>query len=421
MSQLPRSPPGHFRALRAAVGVKATNEGTVPAKGAHENPGCFWEANHFKPLIHLGGARVAKRLSMTSAIKRREIMSSDGDMIVPSEFVGKNHSLRRLSLCAVLIGGCSSSTATHKDGSVSPTADGSISSTVDGSSLADLGVVDSFYLNDPPPMSCGLDGGMLPTPPPPGGTVDCPDDKNRERCPCPQEGMTASCWPGLRANRSLGVCKDGMTTCQRIDELTLGWGPCMGYVLPSAGATEGADACKCFSHGDWSIANAVPCFLSTQGQPDGSDGAISTVLNGATYQCPSDASKAPTLPWSTDTITADCEGHFKLCLALKAGDAENPKTTDCAVVTSCTEGDYTMVNMAQPFPPLAGWLSTNTTCAQQFEASGGYGEMSVDGFTVACDTFKRVFNTVSYCPSSCAPGSTDPRCANCSSGSSGSF
>src|SRR5688572_23655589 len=110
---------------------------------------------------------------------------------------------------------------------------------------------DAFYIDDPPPMYCALDGGLLTPPPPPGGTLDCPDDKNREGCPCPAEGMTASCWPGARKNRNLGICKDGMTTCQRRSEVQLGWGPCMGYVLPLSPPGNGANSCECFSHGLW--------------------------------------------------------------------------------------------------------------------------------------------------------------------------
>src|SRR5438477_13107811 len=74
---------------------------------------------------------------------------------------------------------------------------------------------DAFWAQDPPPKWCGPDGGVPQTP---GGTPECPDDKNREGCPCPTEGMKASCWPGLRANRGLGQCHDGVTTCQKFGE-----------------------------------------------------------------------------------------------------------------------------------------------------------------------------------------------------------
>jgi hypothetical protein len=75
---------------------------------------------------------------------------------------------------------------------------------------------DAFWENDPPLMSCIPDGGTLPPPKPPGGTPDCPDDKNRQGCPCTTLGEKRACWPGLRANRGLGICRDGETTCVRL-------------------------------------------------------------------------------------------------------------------------------------------------------------------------------------------------------------
>src|SRR5436305_1120338 len=90
----------------------------------------------------------------------------------------------------------------------------------DGGPLIDS---DAFWANDPPPQFCYLDGGAFPPPKVPGGTPDCPDDKNREGCPCPKLGETAPCWPGLRINRNLGICKDGTTTCQQLGELGQGW------------------------------------------------------------------------------------------------------------------------------------------------------------------------------------------------------
>src|SRR3954447_21338823 len=126
--------------------------------------------------------------------------------------------------------------------------------------LDDLAVDrDAFFIQDPPVMYCGLDGGAFTPPTPPGGTLACPDDKNLEGCPCPTLGMTASCWPGKRANRGLGQCKDGQTTCVQSGEVNTAWGPCVGAVLPTAGATQGAAACDCFSEGFWDIADIVVC------------------------------------------------------------------------------------------------------------------------------------------------------------------
>ena len=318
--------------------------------------------------------------------------------------------MRRSLFALIFVVGCSSGTGGRIDGGPGGNAD--------------LGFDrDGFWLQDPPPMYCNLDGGTLPTPPPPGGTLACPDDKNRQGCPCPKVGMTAACWPGLRVNRNLGVCHDGMTTCTQLDEFTLGWGPCVGYTLPVPGATDGADACKCFSHGTWKIDNLEPCLFGPAGMPGGS-GAISTVVSGTTAMCPASLTMAPAQPWSTDTVTVDCSGRFTLCYALKAGDGMNPKTTDCTITQVCVTGDYTTPKVAQTFPPLPGWLSTNSACSSAFATTGGYGEMSVKGSTVMCDTINdHVFNRVIYCPLDCStPTPANPsKCMNCSAGGSGGF
>ena len=288
---------------------------------------------------------------------------------------------------------------------------------------------DAFFANDPPPMWCGPDGGGN-RPPPPGGTVECPDDKNRQGCPCTTAGQTAACWPGLRVNRNVGICKDGMTTCVTKGETQKVWGPCTGAVLPLPGATKGKDACKCFSAGQWAIANLSPCFVDNGGGA-GSAGAVSTYLNGAMASCPSPITNPP-MPqpgktWSTDTLKTDCSGHFKLCYTLKAGTATMPMPSDCVLATACTEADYVTANMVQPFPDLPSWSSTNTTCAKQFAATGGYGEMSVTGLSVLCDKVDDgmggafVFNRVQYCPLSCNTNPMGPGCTNCMQGGGGTF
>jgi hypothetical protein len=270
---------------------------------------------------------------------------------------------------------------------------------------------DAFFVNDPPVMYCGIDGGMPP--PQPGGTPQCPDDKNLEGCPCPSVGTTASCWPGLRANRHLGICMDGTTTCAQKGEFDPTWGPCMGAVLPAPGATEGANACKCFSHGLWAIDNSVPCLGTSTAYSSGDP-------SGTNPTCTSPP--APGSSWSTDTVTADCAGTFTLCYTLKAGNATTPSPSDCMLAQSCTSGEYTQAGMAQPFPSLPSWTSSNASCIQQFTNSGGYGEMSVHGTSLTCDMLPdHVFQRVSYCKPSCMPGSTDPSCANCGNGGSGGF
>jgi hypothetical protein len=306
------------------------------------------------------------------------------------------------------------------DGSDSSTGHGDIGGSGDGFTLGDTSPKldssapdygDAFWAGDPPPASCG-DSGV--TPPLPGGTPDCPDDKNREGCPCPTEGVSAACWPGLRKNRNHGICKDGTTTCVR-HEADLTWGPCSGYVLPTDPTGTGKAACTCFSGGTWAIANLSPCFI---GSGSTYTGAVSTLPNydgsGVAHPaCTSDGSE-PSVDWSTTTLKVDCAGHFKLCYTLKAGSATAPTPTDCVVTEQCAEGDYTTPNVVQKWGDLPHWSSTDAACASKFATSGGYGEMSVVGTSVECDTVNKVFNRVTYC----ALGSSDP---SCGAGGGGSF
>jgi hypothetical protein len=285
-----------------------------------------------------------------------------------------------------------------------------------------------FWANDPPPMWCGPDGGTTP-PMLPGGTPDCPDDKNRQGCPCPTVGMQASCYPGLRANRGLGVCHDGMTTCMSTEFGNV-WGDCTGYTLPTPGATTGAAACKCFSAGQWAVANLSPCFgMDGMGTVTG---AVSTWQGtGGAAMCPTMVSNPiapqPGTDFSTDTLKVDCSGHFKLCYELKAGTAATASPTDCSMMKVCVEADYLTANAVQTFPNLPAWTSPDPTCAAKFASSGGYGEMSVVGESVRCDSVgeadggSKIFNRVQYCPLSCNSNPTGPGCAGCGQGGSGTF
>ena len=292
---------------------------------------------------------------------------------------------------------------------------------------------DAFFAEDPPPMVCLEDGGMGPPTDPPGGTPECPDDKNREGCRCDEVGSTAPCWPGLRVNRGRGICHDGMTTCEAFDEFTGRWGACRGAVLPTEGVERGVAACRCFSRGRWDIDNLSPCFVDY-----GARGvyAVSTyVTGGGVASCPTLPSGASPPPdpepgtnWSTDRLTVDCEGRFELCYTLRAGNADTPSPTDCVVARVCTgEFWYSMRDMVQELPALPGWTSADSACALQFRDSGGYGEMSVLGLSVECDPIddgsgsEYVFNRVNYCPLRCNDDPTGPGCEGCMMGGSGSF
>jgi hypothetical protein len=276
-------------------------------------------------------------------------------------------------------------------------------------------------------MYCGPDTGTPPEPP--GGTPECPDDRNREGCQCEEIGATAPCWPGLRVNRNRGICRDGMTTCEPYNEFYGAWGPCMGAVLPVDGVRLGPESCRCFSAGRWEIDNLSPCFVTYGGAQSY---AVSTYISGGTAACPTDPGGPPPVPqpgtdWSTNRLTVDCEGQFRLCYTLKAGDADAPSASDCVVAETCTEGWYAERDVTQELPPLPSWTGTDPACATRFANTGGYGEMSVIGLSVECDDVddgaggRYVFNRVNYCPLSCNMTPTAPECVGCMMGGSGSF
>jgi hypothetical protein len=287
------------------------------------------------------------------------------------------------------------------------------------------------YASDPPPKWCGPKNGQKP-PPPPGGTEACPSDKNKPGCACETVGEKTACWTGLRANRKLGICKDGVTTCTQLSETVRGWGPCEGQVLPNAGSTEGAAACKCFSAGQWKIDNVAPCTVP---YPGGSSYLVSTIVDPKTgkAECPDIAPGSlpppskPISDWSTSSLKVDCAGQYNLCFELKAGDAENPSASDCTLTKVCVDAEYTRENVEQKLPNLPSWVSTNTTCAQRWRTVGGYAEMSVKGLSVRCDAIDDgkgnpyVFTRLSYCPEKCAITPSLPECAKCKAGGNGSF
>lgn len=301
-----------------------------------------------------------------------------------------------------------------------------------GSSDTSMPNVD-LYANDPPPPWCGPGGD--PAPPEPGGTEACPDDKNKPGCPCPALGAKAKCWTGLRKHRNLGICKDGEATCVQKNELNYVWSECAGQVLPATGATKGAQACTCFSAGQWKIANTSPCTAKSCTGGTCVVDSVSTFvdINGVAH-CPSEIPpKAPPVQdWSTSTLKVDCAGHFKLCLRIRAGDFENPSAADCIIGEVCTEADYKVANVEQAWANLPGWLGKDQACsAKWFNTPGtvspGYSEMIVKGQSVRCDAIDDgsggdlVFNRVKYCPSMCSSNPSAPECVSCRRSSEGSF
>lgn len=345
-------------------------------------------------------------------------------------------------VCLLLAGGCADEVEREPEGAADAGMDGGGMDAgkdpfgnADGSGRRDAMAVpadaeitaDAFFADDPPPMMCGPDGEMESAEPP-GGTPNCPDDKNREGCPCPEEGMQAACWPGKRVNRNHGICKDGATTCKRTTEFGLRWAACEGYVLPVENAGAGPEACDCFSSGRWQLSNLAPCIFH------GGSGKTylysSKLTSDGKIDCGSNVPEPPPVPsgdWSASTLNVDCAGQFELCYTIKAGDVQNPRKSDCVITQHCAEIFYETPGMNQPLPALPAWSSDKTECARQFEQSGGYGEMTVIGKSSECDVVDDgagnpyVFHRTDYCPPSCQDTPNAPGCKECQTGGSGMF
>lgn len=295
-----------------------------------------------------------------------------------------------------------------------------------------------LYKNDPFPNWCGQDGGAAPKI---GGTVECPDDKNKPGCGCETLGQEAACWTGLRKNRNLGQCHDGKTVCKKAGENNNVWGECDGQRLPTANST-GAEACSCFSVGLWKIANTAPCVWNPSGDTYYAYSTLPPAKDGdGPGRCTTDdhlpsGQKTPEA-WSTDTLKTDCAGTFTLCYRIRVGDYKNPSSNDCIMGESCVDVTYTTENVEQKLPDLPSWSSTDSACAKKWEKdtpsdqSPGYGEMYVKGGqTVACEAVSNVpqneefiFNRVQYCARKCrdAAHQQDADCVECQLKGQGSF
>jgi hypothetical protein len=180
--------------------------------------------------------------------------------------------------------------------------------------------------------------------------------------------------------------------------------------------------CGCFIHGTWAISNSSPCFLSAS-SGDSVSGAVSTIVEGQQFACPSDPTVLPGSPWSMDSLTADCAGHYRLCYTIKAGNSMNPQATDCVVAQACAEADYSTVNQAQAWPSLPAWIATGTqvTCAQALAQTGGYGEETVTGTPTGCTPIAKTLSRVTYCPLTCNGPNPPATCNGCMPGGSGMF
>ena len=281
-------------------------------------------------------------------------------------------------------------------------------------------------------MACHEDGTTEVLGEPPGGTLECPSDKNREGCQCQTLGETAPCWPGLRVNRNRGNCRDGVTTCDEFPEFGGAWGSCEGAVLPDPWVNAGPAACRCFSEGTWEIDNLSPCFVTDF---DGVTYAVSTVFDPATGRASCQereptagvAPSLPTEPWSKNRLTVDCAGRYELCYTIKAGAVTAPKDEDCVVASTCVETWYEEAGETAELPDLPAWVGDDPSCSTLFQSIGGYGEMTVKGLSVECDPvddgdgMPYAFNRRGYCPPRCGSMPELEECQNCAVGGSGDF
>ncbi|MBX3219923.1 MAG: hypothetical protein KF795_05340 [Labilithrix sp.] len=336
--------------------------------------------------------------------------------------------LASASVAAIVIA-CGSDESKFDDGSIGPAVFGEGGFGEGGDPRDDL------YKNDPPPPWCGPDSGVIP--PPIGGTEECPDDKNKPGCGCETPNEEKPCWTGLRRHRNLGICKDGVAKCKPKNENSNVWGECEGQVLPKLDG-KGAEACSCFSVGEWKIANTSPCLRNTSAGYY----AYSTVLdNGQATNCGFDSKpipppgQAPSGIWSTNTLKVDCAGEFRLCFRIRAGNYEQPKADDCILGEVCTDAVYNEPNVEQALPDLKTWAGKDNACAKKWESdtpanvSPGYGEMIVKGQTVRCDAIDDgagqdyVFHRVQYCARSCRnpANANNPECVECQLAGKGSF
>jgi len=188
----------------------------------------------------------------------------------------------------------------------------------------------------------------------------------------------------------------------------------------------GTPECPCdFSGGRWLLENPSPCTIfNERGEIVG---MVSTKLDAS---CPVIVAGAPVAhegPWSLNSLQVDCAGQFELCYALKAGNADDPKPEDCLVARVCTQVWYPEADVKMTLPALDGWTATDLTCAQRFNDSGGYGEMTVLGESVECDVIDDgggqpyAFSRSPYCAPDCRDNPDREDCKRCSQGGAGGF
>jgi hypothetical protein len=87
-----------------------------------------------------------------------------------------------------------------------------------------------------------------------GADGPCGTREDKVGCACLIDGQSRECWPGSVGQSHTGVCRSGVQTCGSSGSkefVSLAWGACTGFVLPSGGcgATGDGDGSGSGGHG----------------------------------------------------------------------------------------------------------------------------------------------------------------------------
>jgi hypothetical protein len=154
-------------------------------------------------------------------------------------------------------------------------------------------------------------------------------------CSC-SSGQTQACWPGVRMQRGVGACRDGVQRCIVDDSEFPKWGPCTGAVLPEADSSDDGIDQDCDGQGE--LLRCVP-------KPEVCSGGLDEDCDGKIdcedTDCQAHTACAPRCTPSAEQCTGgkdeDCDGKID-CADTDCGSnaACAPKCTPTA--EQCTDG-----------------------------------------------------------------------------------